>query len=65
MKLHKIEFYPDRVGDGPDGPCALVLEYRKPSSKRFDKMTDAEKTECREIISIFERSLKALKKSIK
>lgn len=65
MRQHKIEFFPDRIGDGSDGTCALVLEYRKPNSKRFDKMTAAEKTECRELISIFERSLKALKKSIK
>lgn len=65
IKAHKIEFFPDMVEDGPYGPCALVLHFYKPNSKRFKKMNEVDKVHCRELITQFQRSLQVFKKSIK
>lgn len=64
IKNHKIEFFPDMVEGGADGPCALVLQFFKPNSRRFKKMTNLDKIRCIKLIAEFERSLKTFKDGI-
>lgn len=62
MKSYKIEFYPDGVDNA--GPRALVLQFHKPNSKRFNSMTKPQKKACLKEIERFESMLNYLKRSL-
>jgi hypothetical protein len=44
-KMFKTQFYPDGFDDKgePNGPCAMVLHFHKPNSRRWASMTVEEK----------------------
>lgn len=66
MKSFKTEFFPDGfdVKGNNLGPCAMVLHFHKPNTKRWNKLTREEKSQACALIAQFQSRLEQTKKEL-
>jgi hypothetical protein len=65
-KMFKTEFYPDGFDDkgNPVGPCAMVLHFHKPNSKRWGTMTTKEKVLAANLMEEFCQKVNAARNAL-